>query len=83
MSTQDFATSETLALDGATILDSGVTLVPASRAVNTTWYRRLGSKPFLTQIWVESGTPGNGWLAEQRAVDLQNARGITRKGSGI
>src|SRR5678815_5674562 len=36
MSTQDFATSETVALDGATILDSGVTLVPASRgAVNT------------------------------------------------
>ena len=36
MSTQDFATSETLALDGATIYDSGVTLVPASAAnVNT------------------------------------------------
>src|SRR5512144_861010 len=35
MSTQDFATSETVALDGATILDSGVTLVPASRSVNT------------------------------------------------
>ncbi|HEX4516789.1 MAG TPA: serine/threonine-protein kinase [Polyangiaceae bacterium] len=35
MSTQDFATSETLALDGLTILDSGVTLVPTSRGVNT------------------------------------------------
>jgi serine/threonine-protein kinase len=35
MSTQDLATSETVALDGATILDSGVTLVPVSSGVNT------------------------------------------------
>src|SRR5262245_44336223 len=32
-----------------------------SFAVNTTWYSRAGSKPFLRQISVGSGVPGNGF----------------------
>jgi serine/threonine-protein kinase len=53
MSTQDFATSETLALDGATLLDSGVTLVPASRGVNTSLRTTV-----LPRVEIVGDTPG-------------------------
>src|SRR5204863_6343830 len=38
-----------------------------SDAVYTTWYMRVGSKPFFRQIWPGSGVPGNGLPASQRA----------------
>ena len=38
-----------------------------SAEVNTTWYRRVASKPFFRQICVGSGVPGNGLAASHFA----------------
>jgi hypothetical protein len=47
-----------------------------SCAVNTTWCTLLGANPFLRQICVGSGVPGNGFAALQRA-HAQSLLGIT------